>query len=112
MVLHNAAKGIKKGLLAVAGLSIGITFGLILVVIGVMLSLTGIGAIIGIPIILGGIAMPFTAMGVGLSFKLKNCPVCGHKVGITGNKGVKCGTCKQRLIVRNNELIAVEKLLK
>jgi DNA-directed RNA polymerase subunit RPC12/RpoP len=67
--------------------------------VGIILCFTGIGAILGIPLILWAFIMPFIKPTRNL---VGSCPYCGH--GIVANEndvGVTCLACQQRIIIRN-----------
>jgi len=71
------------------------------IMIGGLLSLTGIGAIIGIPLIIGGILYPI--INIGSTSIIGSCPYCGHEVSASKKTpGVTCPACRQRIIIRNN----------
>lgn len=68
--------------------------------IGSLLCFTGIGAIIGIPLIIAGIIFPF--LNIGNSTLVGNCPYCGHEtIAFKNDPGVTCKACRQRIIIRN-----------
>ena len=79
--------------------------GFILIVIGVMVSFTGIGLIIGIPLILIGIAYPL----IGRSLIKGPCPYCGSEVSAFGFKtGITCLACKERIAIRDMKFFRAE----
>lgn len=93
-----------------------IVIGGLCVVFGMLLTITVVGAIIGIPMIIGGIIAifvlpfisPFLGLGVGLSSKKGACPVCQNRLRLTSwQKAITCSACKSRLLVRNKQLITV-----
>lgn len=102
-----------------------------LLIAGVLLSLTGIGAIIGIPMII----MAFVTMGLNSTSSsirsltasiekstnkmaaanaqrgaLKgNCPYCDQEITcLPATPGLDCPACNQRVIVRNNSFLTLE----
>jgi DNA-directed RNA polymerase subunit RPC12/RpoP len=90
-----------------AGLVVGTWLGLgCLIPAGVVLCLTGIGALIGIPLIIAGIVAPI----VGLVSSIKGpCPYCGSAVTTSkSSQGVTCRACKKRVVVRDRKFYRVE----
>jgi hypothetical protein len=93
----DTATGVMIGTVAGAG-----TFGCMFVA-GLLLTFTGIGAIIGIPMMLASILAlvvgPFTGIG-----QVKGpCPHCGQKV--SGKPpGVDCPACRRRVVIRDKKL--------
>ncbi len=74
----------------------------IFIVIGILLSLTGVGAIIGIPLIIGGFFMPFLGPLIGLANIKGDCPYCGNVVTAMSTKpGIDCPACKKRIIIKD-----------
>jgi len=92
---YSSTKEINNGCFSVfAVISIALT-------IGTLLCLTGIGAILGIPIIIAGFIFPFTKSGNSPTLKGK-CPYCGYDVYASKNApGVTCKACKQRIIIKD-----------
>lgn len=93
-----------------AGGCLGLSFGIWLILIGALLTLTGIGAIIGLPLIIAGLLLPFfTAAGGGAMGKgaIKGkCVYCGWKFfGRVVEGGITCPSCQRRMIVRNKQLL-------
>lgn len=111
-----ATKAKRTPLLALGGAAgmgfMGFGCGFWLVIFGVLLSLTGIGAIIGIPLIIMGLSLPIVSAMFGLvtgSLMLKGkCPYCDSNItvaNITG--GIDCPACKKRLLMRNKKFVNV-----
>ena len=69
-----------KGEVKTVGWFTGPMVGFILIVIGAMVSFTGIGLLIGVPMILIGIAYPF----IGRSLIKGPCPYCGQELSAFG----------------------------
>lgn len=93
---------------AVGRAATGGCMGVVLVIVGVLLCCTVIGAIIGIPLILVGIGSPLIGMGTGLADIIGKCPYCGTEVRANKlNKGKTCPACKKRFVVRNKQFIPV-----
>lgn len=72
-----------------------------LLVLGGLLSATGIGAIIGVPMILAGLLLPFIGPILGFNSIKGPCPYCGYSVqALPTDPGLNCPACKQRIVVR------------
>ncbi len=70
------------------------------IVIGIILCFTGIGAIIGVPLIIAAIILPF--LNIGNSMIQGFCPYCGYDVfAFKRDPGVTCKSCKQRILIRD-----------
>lgn len=89
------------------GAVIFVPIGIVLVIIGVFLTLTLIGAIIGIPMILFGIVLavvgPFGGL-TALGMKKAKCPYCENIVYVNSKKSVTCQVCKKLSIVKDGKL--------
>lgn len=80
--------------------------------IGFLLCLTGIGAILGVPLILAGLALPFlTGTLFSVIMIREACPYCSGPIFTTKlSLGVDCPSCKKRIIIRNKELRKPEEM--
>lgn len=83
-----------------------------LLVAGFLLSLTGIGAIIGLPMILAAFGAPILLPILGYFGLMEMrgiCPYCGEPVALPlDTKGFTCPTCKKRILRKDNTLTRVE----
>jgi len=113
----KAMTGLRVAVGPFGGLGVGIAVGIVFIFIGFLLSLTIIGAIIGIPLIIGGVLTiilgpllgAVTGAGVAFTARRALCPYCQNAVSIKPyTKGVTCGTCQKRLVVRGKQLSLVE----
>ncbi len=78
----------------------GTATGFILIVIGIMVSLTGVGLMIGIPLILAGVAYPLVAR----SLIRGQCPYCDRKVSTINTKpGINCPGCGKYIVIRDKK---------
>jgi hypothetical protein len=76
--------------------------------VGGCLTMTGIGAIVGIPVILAGLFLLFVKPFIpSLRLKKGLCPYCRHGISIDGAAGT-CRTCKKRIVVRGKQFTRVE----
>jgi len=98
--LKNVATGIVSG----------IAVGLIFIVFGGILCLTGIGALIGIPLMIAGTMSIFGGGAVmGLFIKNGKCPYCDSAiVWIPIQPGINCRACKKRIIFKDNVPTAIK----
>ncbi len=93
----------------VGGIGVGAGGGCCMVVLGVLLSATGIGMIIGIPMILAGIAVPLVCAVEGAKARKGPCPYCRTEVinNVATAKGITCTACKQRIIIRDGQFFKI-----
>jgi len=102
---RNEPKGESVALGCLSGWGLAI----ILITIGGLLCLTGIGAILGIPMIIAGLLSPFAGALLGLSSIKGPCPYCGHEVSCSSKTpGVTCPACKKRIIVKEKKFYKVD----
>lgn len=98
-----------KGFGVATGLIGGLGCGIWLIILGIILSLTGIGAIIGIPMALAGLLMPFIAPVMGLAQVSGKCPYCSKHLTASTLKGaVNCKYCKKRVVIDNKKFVRVD----
>ena len=104
----RVAKGISGTILSIIMFG---GLGVILIIVGLFLTITIIGAIIGIPMILAGlmfiIVSPFGGLAVFKQKKSK-CPYCETVITLIGRQAFNCPSCQKRLIVKNGSLFLVE----
>jgi hypothetical protein len=88
---HVPARG------AFGGLIYGVIAAPILIVAGIMISLTGWGIFLGVPVIVLGILAPLAGPLFGMGEHKGKCPACGTTVITTGDGKVHdCPTCSER----------------
>ena len=91
---HVPARG------AFGGLLYGLIAAPILIAAGIMISLTGWGVFLGVPIILLGILAPLAGPLFGMGEHRGKCPVCGTVVITIGDGKVHDGpTCSAKFAV-------------
>jgi DNA-directed RNA polymerase subunit RPC12/RpoP len=91
---------------AFSGLYLGMIVGPAMVIVGGMLCLTGLGAFLGVPLIIGGILAPVAGPMVGMTSLKGNCPWCGAKVSSLNAKGsFDCEACHKRVAVRDHRFV-------
>jgi hypothetical protein len=85
-----------------AGFFMGLFIGGGVFLLGLLLTLTIIGAIIGIPLMVTGLGIMvsggFTGIFLGAS-KLLDCPICHNKIRITTLRETDCRKCNTHLTV-------------
>ncbi len=84
----------------------GLLFGLIampiLLIVGIMLCLTGLGAILGVPMIVAGILAPLAGPMFGLGALKGECPWCGTGVSSVANShDFCCHGCGKRIAIKH-----------
>jgi DNA-directed RNA polymerase subunit RPC12/RpoP len=97
--IQGAFSGLLFGALAVP----------ILVVVGTMLCLTGLGAFLGVPMIIAAILAPLVGPLVGFGALRGRCPWCGTQVSsVLNNKAFYCHACSKRVAIQNRRFVRVE----
>ena len=92
-----------------AGLVGGIGCGAMLFIMGLLLSMTGVGLIIGVPMMVAALFMPFLMPALGLAQIKGPCPYCSTTVYAQSTApGVTCPGCKKRVVIREKRFIRVE----
>jgi DNA-directed RNA polymerase subunit RPC12/RpoP len=78
---------------------------------GALLCFTGVGAIIGVPMIILGLMGPIMGPLMGTGAKAGPCPWCGTRamtpLSAFPKPGFDCPACKKRIIVRGNKFIGI-----
>jgi predicted amidophosphoribosyltransferase len=89
---------------AFAGLFFGMVAVPLLLVVGSMLCLTGLGAFVGIPMIVAGICAPLIGPLLGVGALHGVCPWCGARIGaIGGITGFYCHVCSKRIAIEGRK---------
>lgn len=89
-----------------AGVAAGSAISVVFIAFGLLLCLTGIGLVLGVPFILAGLVSPVMGLLKGAAAKRiqrcrGNCPWCAYTV--TGSApGFNCPACRNRILVRGN----------
>jgi len=95
--VQGAFSGLVLGLLAVP----------ILILPGALLCLTGLGALLGIPLILVGVLAPLLGPMMGLGVVKGTCPWCGAAVsGLEHSRDFSCPECGKRISVKHREFMS------
>jgi DNA-directed RNA polymerase subunit RPC12/RpoP len=88
----------------------GLLFGLIVapmcIIVGGMLCCTGLGAILGIPVIIAGIFAPLIGPMVGIGEPRGKCPYCGAELNdIVNSPAFECHACKAKVLLQDNKFV-------
>jgi len=91
---------------AFGGLFLGVIIAPVCIIFGGMLCLTGLGAFLGVPIIILGILAPLLGPILGFSEIKGNCPWCGTKINSIFNhtQDFPCPNCGKEIAIHNKEL--------
>ena len=88
----------------------GLLFGLIvtpmLLIVGTLLCLTGLGALLGIPMIVVGILAPLIGPMIGMRTHSGQCPYCGAALSnIESTHGATCPACNHAIAVKHGMIV-------
>jgi len=91
---------------AFSGLLFGMIVAPMLLIVGTLLCLTGLGAILGIPMILAAVLSPLLGPMIGIGTLKGKCPWCGTAVNsVEHAKDFTCLECSQRIAIRQREFV-------
>ena len=91
---------------AFSGLALGVVAAPAILILGSMLCLTGLGAIVGIPLIIGAVIAPLVGPVVGFNAVNGKCPWCGAPVScIHSAQSFDCDRCHHRIAIRNEKFV-------
>src|ERR1035437_2012000 len=91
---------------AFSGLLFGMLAAPILIIVGTMLCFTGLGAILGITMILAAVFSPLLGPMIGLGALKGKCPWCGVSVSSIANaKDFDCHECGKRIAIKHREFV-------
>jgi len=92
-----------------SGLLFGVLAAPILIIVGTLLCLTGLGAILGVPMILAAILAPLLGPLIGFGALQGKCPWCGSPVrSVTSTKVFHCLACNQGISIKNRRFVRAE----
>jgi len=88
----------------------GLMFGLIVapmcIIVGGMLCCTGLGAFLGVPVIIAGILAPLIGPMVGFGEPRGKCPWCGAELNdVVNSPAFECHACKGRVLLQNRKFV-------
>jgi len=94
---------------AFGGLMWGVIATPVLIIVGAMLCLTGLGAILGIPLIICGALAPLAGPMIGMGELKGACPWCGaHVASFMRRPGFFCHACSRRIVIRKGKFAREE----
>jgi DNA-directed RNA polymerase subunit RPC12/RpoP len=81
----------------------------ILAIVGTMLCLTGLGAILGVPMIAAAILAPLLGPMIGIGVLHGACPWCGTRIhSIITVPRFYCHACSKRIAIEKRKFLRVE----
>lgn len=88
----------------------GLLFGLIVspmcIIVGTMLCLTGLGAFLGIPVIIAGFLAPLLGPMIGIGEPRGKCPWCGAALdNVVNTPAFDCHVCNGRIAMKNQRFV-------
>jgi predicted amidophosphoribosyltransferase len=91
---------------AFGGMLLGAVVAPAMIITGAMLCCTGLGAFLGVPLIVGGVVAPLVGPMVGLDSLRGNCPWCGSHISSLNAKGsFECEACRKPVAVRAHKFV-------
>jgi DNA-directed RNA polymerase subunit RPC12/RpoP len=91
---------------AFSGLFLGVIVAPMCIIVGTMLCLTGLGAILGVPVIIGGVLAPILGPMIVIGEPKGMCPWCGTKVSNVFNaSSFDCHQCGKKIDAQNRHFI-------
>lgn len=91
---------------AFSGLLFGVILTPVLLISGGMLCCTGLGAFLGVPLIILGILAPLIGPTLGMNAVRGTCPWCSAKVSsISPIDTFVCWSCQKKIQVKHRELL-------
>jgi DNA-directed RNA polymerase subunit RPC12/RpoP len=94
---------------AFTGLLFGMLVVPILAIVGAMLCLTGLGAILGVPMIIAAIFAPLLGPMIGIGALHGDCPWCGTRIhSLIRVPQFYCHACSKRILIKDRKFIPIE----
>ncbi len=91
---------------AFGGLLLGVIAAPVLIIVGTLLCLTGLGAILGVPMILFGVVAPLAGPLIGIGERKCKCPECGTRIiSVVDGKMHYCPTCDKEFALGDHQLV-------
>lgn len=91
---------------AFSGLLFGVIAVPMLLIVGTLLCLTGLGAILGIPMILTGILAPLIGPLIGMRAHAGHCPYCGASLSnLESTHEATCPVCNRVVAVKRGMFV-------
>lgn len=93
---------------ALSGLFFGLVVTPVCLIVGTMLCLTGLGAFLGVPMIIAGVLAPLIGPVIGMSSMRGNCPWCGAPVSsLDSTQHFDCDACHRPIVIRDHKFVPV-----
>ena|SRR5579862_4487836 len=90
---------------AFGGLLFGVIAAPILIIVGTLLCLTGLGAFLGIPMIIVAVAAPLAGPLIGIGEHKGKCPSCGTRiVSVTDGHAHCCPACDKEFVLGDSPM--------
>ncbi|MGB7264193.1 MAG: hypothetical protein WBC92_01690 [Terracidiphilus sp.] len=106
-VHHKHERAPVKG--GFSGLFFGLIAAPVLILVGGLICLTGLGVVLGIPLIVAGVLAPLIGPVMGVNAMHGTCPWCSADVsGVGIFDRFSCPTCSQRIVMKKRELLKAE----
>lgn len=97
---HSSASG------GFGGLLFGVLVAPVLVIVGTLLCLTGLGAFLGVPMIIAAVVAPLAGPLLGMNAHKGNCPWCGTAVSSMADpESYDCPTCNKKFAIRDHRTV-------
>ncbi len=91
---------------AFSGIVLGVVVAPALIIVGAMLCLTGLGAFVGVPMIIAGVLSPLAGPLFGATAVVGKCPWCNASVSCMSHcRNFACPECARRIAVKKHELM-------
>jgi len=91
---------------AFGGLLFGVVAAPVLIIPGTLMCLTGLGAFLGVPMIIAGVFAPLMGPLIGFGALKGKCPWCGTTVSsIANTKEFGCRACSKRIAISHREFV-------
>lgn len=88
------------------GLFVGLVITPVFLIVGTLLCLTGLGALLGVPMIIVGIIAPLAGPIFGLGEHRGKCPSCGTRViSFTDGQSHDCPACNKGFVVEDHSAV-------
>lgn len=106
--VHHAPEKVpvKSGF---SGLFFGLIAAPVLIIVGGMICLTGLGIVLGIPLIVAGVLAPLIGPLMGVNSLRAKCPWCSEEIsGVGIFDHFSCPMCGERIVMKKHELLKSE----
>lgn len=88
------------------GLLVGLVITPAFIIVGTLLCLTGLGAFLGVPMIIVGVIAPLAGSVLGLREHRGKCPDCGTRViSVADGHGHYCPACSKEFDITNGHVV-------